>query len=644
MRIVKIVLLLVALTISFGQIPQKTLPMLEKKQDSFRQAIRLEKIGELEAAETIYLELLEVNPKNTRIFLQLKALYRKQEKYEDLKVVLLERVRTFNRDLQSHVELGEVFLLMDEREKAKQYWNNLRFQFGETRSIYYMLIQMYLKHNLDEEMNELVDAGRKHFDDPSFLSLELGNIHMRNLDYSGATEEFVTYASYHPEQIRTISSQILRMSDREESHQNIEKALMNNRAVSEDVVRLLYSDFLFKVQRYPEAYNQHLALGVTGVKNMERWIRFAHNLRKEQSLPLALKAFTMVLDTLKSTSFSRNANNLKRITGEALYGLALTYEQQITPSQQWAPLAEYFPGNMVFKDHLTTLKSIEVKPLEDTFSLYDSILVTLPSTTFPPQAHFRLGEIKYKITRDFDGAMTAFSASAGATKDRDLALRSNLRLADVFMAKSDFSSGLNHLRDALSSTGQEKERQSLKFKLCQVHFLYGNIDSTLVILDQLLSSLELGDPYFNDALELKGFIEENYVRGDQIDKDAFQSYILAERLLRQGKRSEADSFFRSVVDAYPETPIADEAAFRRAQLTLELGNYTRAVEQLAAIQDSPLGDLAAVMTGEVYDRYLFNNEEAEVWYFKVLEEYPESLLTEPVRYRLREITKRNELN
>jgi len=50
------------------------------------------------------------------------------------------------------------------------------------------------------------------------------------------------------------------------------------------------------------------------------------------------------------------------------------------------------------------------------------------------------------------------------------------------------------------------------------------------------------------------------------------------------------------------------------------------------------------MTGEVYDRYLFNSSEAEVWYFKVLEEYPESLLTEPVRYRLREITKRNELN
>nr|MCS5661105.1 hypothetical protein [Dehalococcoidia bacterium] len=253
MKTVKILLLLFAVTISIGQVPQ-TLPLLDKKGDRFRQAIRLERIGELEAAEIIYLELLDANPKDTRIFLQLKALFRKHERYDDLKALLLERVGIFSRDLQSHVELGEVFLLMEERDKAKQFWNNLLMQFGETRSIHYMLIQMYLKHSLDEELDALVVSGRKHFNDPSFLSLELGNIHMRNLDYAAATDEFVTYGSYHPEQIRTVSSQILRMSDREESHKKIETALMNNMPMNEDVVRSLYSDFLFKVQRYPDAY------------------------------------------------------------------------------------------------------------------------------------------------------------------------------------------------------------------------------------------------------------------------------------------------------------------------------------------------------------------------------------------------------
>ena len=44
------------------------------------------------------------------------------------------------------------------------------------------------------------------------------------------------------------------------------------------------------------------------------------------------------------------------------------------------------------------------------------------------------------------------------------------------------------------------------------------------------------------------------------------------------------------------------------------------------------------MTGEVHDRFLLNKEEAARWYFKVLEDFPESLLVESVRYRLRKIT------
>ena len=95
MKTGKILLLLFAVTITIGQVPQ-TLPVLDKKEDRFRQAIRLEQIGELEAAETIYLELLDANSKDTRIFLQLKALFRKQERYEDLKALLLQRVGIFS--------------------------------------------------------------------------------------------------------------------------------------------------------------------------------------------------------------------------------------------------------------------------------------------------------------------------------------------------------------------------------------------------------------------------------------------------------------------------------------------------------------------------------------------------------------------
>ena len=107
--------------------------------------------------------------------------------------------------------------------------------------------------------------------------------------------------------------------------------------------------------------------------------------------------------------------------------------------------------------------------------------------------------------------------------------------------------------------------------------------------------------------------------------------------------SSGDPFFRSVAEAYPGAPVVDKATFRRAQLTLELGDHIKALQHLSTIQESPMGDWATMMTGEVYDRLILDKEEAARWYFKVLDDYPESLLVEPVRYRLREITNDGEL-
>jgi hypothetical protein len=93
--------------------------------------------------------------------------------------------------------------------------------------------------------------------------------------------------------------------------------------------------------------------------------------------------------------------------GEALYGLAMTSELQIAPTENVRSLADYFPDNQFFRNPFVSRSSIVTESLQETFALYDSILTTLPATTFSPQAHFRLGEIKYRITRDFDGALTS---------------------------------------------------------------------------------------------------------------------------------------------------------------------------------------------------------------------------------------------
>jgi len=50
-------------------------------ETEFKKAIRLERIGKFKSAETIYLDLLKNDPKNSRIYFQLKSLYKRGENY-----------------------------------------------------------------------------------------------------------------------------------------------------------------------------------------------------------------------------------------------------------------------------------------------------------------------------------------------------------------------------------------------------------------------------------------------------------------------------------------------------------------------------------------------------------------------------------
>ena len=88
MKVISKYLLAILINTLVAQIPTGV-SLLNQSQDQFRLAIQLERIGEIEKAETIYFELLEKNPKDTRVFLQIKALYRKQKRYRELESLLL---------------------------------------------------------------------------------------------------------------------------------------------------------------------------------------------------------------------------------------------------------------------------------------------------------------------------------------------------------------------------------------------------------------------------------------------------------------------------------------------------------------------------------------------------------------------------
>lgn len=619
-------------------------PSIADEQKAFDYAIRLERLKQFENAEEIYQQLLKKNPNNTRVYLQLKALYKKIEKSPELELLIIQHLSLFPNDLQSHAELGELYFNQGESEKAQAYWDKLLQQNRGSQTAYRIVMQMYVRHQMNEELDDLVQKGRTNFNDPSLFSLDLGNIYSRSHNYKKATDEYLTYAIYHPKQIQVVSAQLLRMSDDLDSQPIIEIKLVERTVENDTVVRTLYSDFLFKMGRYEDALLQHFALGTKTDKDFNRWLRFADNLRKENQLTLALTAFSSILDSIPRNPGHPKEASYRKLTGQALYGLALSYEKQILPQEKIPSLAEYFPNNLFFEDHFYGLQPIQIQPLEETFALYDSILISLPSSTFSPQAHYRLGEIKLFVTRDYDGALESFRSAQTLSRDPRLTQNIISRISDIYMAKGQLSAAIDFLDEQLKRKTSTQDKNRYLMKKCQALFLSGDVDSTLSQLNRLISYLDAPDEQLNDALELRAFIEENHSRSRENGRTAFLMYLKGELLLKQTKLSESSALFYEVAQLYPESPIADEATYRKAKIDVLLGDYVSAISAFTSLQTSPMGDQATIMIGEIYDRYLNDQQEAVQWYLTVLEDYSNSMIVEPVRYRIREIAREVELN
>ncbi|GIS70623.1 MAG: hypothetical protein CM1200mP10_02000 [Candidatus Neomarinimicrobiota bacterium] len=61
----------------------------------------------------------------------------------------------------------------------------------------------------------------------------------------------------------------------------------------------------------------------------------------------------------------------------------------------------------------------------------------LPASSFSPKAHFRLGEIQFKITRDFDGARASYLSALASRPDNNLRENILLRIGDTFIAEGN---------------------------------------------------------------------------------------------------------------------------------------------------------------------------------------------------------------
>ena len=573
-----------------------------------------------DAAISIYMDVLNENPNNFQAIRNLKNIYKKSQRYEEGINFLKYYLDRNPKDIQLFIELGEFYFLNENIETAKKTWSNGLLKFNSNKSYHRILLSTYDKYSLEKEIFDMVKQGRKNFGQ-SFLAQELGDYYQRRKEYKKAIDEYILTLLSNPGKGSTISRKILMMSDDVEAKDIIEIKLLEICDKYPNVLLPTLADHYFKHRDYFNSFNTYLKWGNRGFFDPKKWLDFANNLRKENAYLLSVDAYKYALkQNLKSYQY-----------GEALLGLAKTFEDQISPTKTKDIIPYFYGDNIFFDDASQIFSKISPNNLQFSLDIYDSILVTIPESSLIIEAQFRLAEIQYRIIEDFDKASALYINAL--SKNPPMKLKKNiiLRIADVLLAKGEHKNSITFL-DSVYNIYQIEE---IKNKLIEVHLFSGNPDTALSIINETFTLITPINRSFNDLMEIRDIINYYYIDQDNPGKKAFKQFLKAEYLLKQRKISESSQLLHHTINKNSGLKIIPLISLRRVILLLKMKKFDQALDQIVSIENSLLGDKSIIMTGQIYEQIYNDNEKAMEYYMRIINNYTDSIYFEPVRYHIR---------
>ena len=615
-------IIIISYSILLGQIT-----VMPQRRDLIQNALLMERRGDIERARTLYEDMLRENPGNRQAYQRLKEILKRTGELDSAAQLVEVWIALNPNDLQAYIELGEIVFLKKDKISAAKIWHDFEMTYGTNKSIYRMLVHTFSRLGLTEEMERLVKRGRSKLGQKDMLALDLANYYYSRQTYDRALDEYLIYIIEHPQQEKLVTDRVLLMSDDPENHLLIEKKLISSLENNHLIINKLLAGYYFKTSRYNEALNTHRSMGLDKNSDFNRWLLLASNLRKESQYDLSIKAYQELLDL--------ELDIPPKIIGEALLGLGKTYEDQLLPNIRNNLLVVFYPDNLFFKNEFLQISSRSRESLEKTFELYKRVLQELPASSFSPKAHFRLGEIQFKITRDFDGARASYLSALASRPDNNLRQNILLRIGDTFIAEGNLIAARNHFK--VQDRNNNNSISPFTMKEIQLTFLTGTIDTAKTVLDSMIVNSLPNDKYFNDLMELQDIIAQHYTFGSETDKEALLQYSITERFLQQYKLVEAAEMLAFIRENYPDVSILPTVMLRECLLRLLLEDVSISLNIAKLLEKTIFAPQGITIQGEINEQFFGDIDEAMKFYNNLLESYPMSMLAEPVRMRMRQL-------
>lgn len=587
---------------------QKKNPDVHRK---FTRAKSLEKAGLWEEAEQLYREINTELPGNSRYFLPLKNILKQRREWDTLIEFTKHYSLAKQNDIQSKIDLAEVYIWADSLQKSREIFHQILNRKPINSNYAKLVINKLAQNALFDEADSLIGIVRVSTRKPDFYALEMGRYYASRMVYDKALSEYLLYLSKNPTRLDFVSGKIVGFPDNPLITELVTKELKKS-VIPES--KVILADIHYKHKEYRKSYN------LLNKKSIETrfLLDFATDLITEDQFNLAEEVFTNLL----------HSSSDSHILEKAIFNLAVIFEKKTITDVDPLPISGFFKDNSFFKSPFMKLEEKQAESLWQAIHIYDSLLTATRSV----EANYRLGEIRYRILGDLDGAARHFENIINNRRNTKLVKESIFRLVDVHIAKGDLQSAQDVLLEYQSDHRLKKFQTNVAYKQAQVYFYQGELDTLTTHLKNELNSLSLGDEQFNDILEIRSLLAYFHQ-----SPEWFTPFSEVQLLLQQNKREEALDKLKLLLESSDPT-LVELTQYQIAYLLVLQGDITLALEITELISgESMYSELAIILNGEISDYLLGDTEKAIDYYLEFLETYPTSIYYDRVRMRLREL-------
>lgn len=219
--------------------------------------------------------------------------------------------------------------------------------------------------------------------------------------------------------------------------------------------------------------------------------------------------------------------------------------------------------------------------------------------------------------------------------DRVLQAQCKLELADILLFSGEPWEATLLYSQVDKAFKNDPLGHEARFRNAKLSFYIGEFEWAKAQLDVLKAATS--KLIANDAMQLSLLISDNIAYDSSTL--ALASYARADLLLFRNQPERAYALLDSVLQAFPNHPIDDDALMKEAEIRLKQGNFTAAEtlykEIIDKYPDDILADDALYDLALLYQNQLKDNQKAMECYQKLMTGYPGSLFVVDARKQFR---------